>query len=56
MDQRPDLTGRLLRLMNSVYFSNTKVGAGELLFALCGQDGTFSPWFEVDVTLTATSS
>lgn len=38
LDKRKDLTGRLLRLMASVYFSNTKVGAGELLFALCGQD------------------
>jgi hypothetical protein len=25
--------------MSSVYFGHTKVGAGELFFALCGQDG-----------------
>jgi hypothetical protein len=38
LEERSDLTGRLTRLMSSVYFSHTKVGAGELLFALCGQD------------------
>lgn len=42
LDRRNDLTGRLVRLMTSVYFSNSKVGAGELLFALCGQDREFS--------------
>ena len=39
LDQRTDLTGRLVRLMSSVYFGNTKVGASELLFVLCDQDG-----------------
>ena len=38
LDQRSDLTGRLVRLMSSVYYGNTKIGASELLFVLCDQD------------------
>lgn len=35
--------------MGSVYFGNTKIGASELLFALCDQDRMFFlPTFDVE--------
>jgi hypothetical protein len=41
LESRADTLGRLLRLLTSVYHSRLNVTSGELLYALCNQDGSF---------------
>ncbi|KAF9263754.1 hypothetical protein L218DRAFT_901416 [Marasmius fiardii PR-910] len=38
LDERPNVLGRCIRLMGSVYHKRLKESAGELLYAMCGQD------------------
>ena len=39
LESRPDMLGRCLRLLGSVYHSNLKDAVGEMLFAMCDSDG-----------------
>jgi hypothetical protein len=39
LEARPNLLGRCLRLLASVYHSKLKDAMGEMLFALCDSDG-----------------
>lgn len=41
LESRADTLGRLLRLLTSVYHSRLNVSSGELLYAICNQDGLF---------------
>ena len=38
LDERPNILGRCIRLMGSVYHKRLNESAGELLYAMCGQD------------------
>lgn len=38
LEKRKDLTGRLIRLLNSTYLSGSGEAAGKFLFAICDQD------------------
>lgn len=38
LEGRPDMLGRCIRLLGSVYFSRLKDSVGELLFAMCDSD------------------
>lgn len=39
LEKREDLLGRCLRLMTCVYFPRLKDSVGELMFAICDEDG-----------------
>jgi hypothetical protein len=39
LESRPDMLGRCLRLLGSVYHPNLKDAVGEMLFAICDSDG-----------------
>lgn len=38
LEKRSDLTGRLIRLLNSTYLAGSATAAGKFLFAVCKQD------------------
>jgi hypothetical protein len=39
LEVRPDMLGRSLRLLGSVYHANLKKGIGEMMYAMCDSDG-----------------
>ena len=40
LEARPDLLGKCLRLLGSVYYPRLKDAVGEMLFAMSGSDGS----------------
>ena len=41
LEARPDMLGRCLRLLGSVYHTNLKKAVGEMLYAMCDSDGKY---------------
>ena len=59
LEERPDITGRCLRLLSCVYHPRLKDALGELLFAIADSDGKifiFSPRFSSNLYLFIAST
>lgn len=41
LEARPDILGRCLRLLGSVYHANLKKAIGEMMYGMCDSDGEY---------------
>lgn len=54
LEDKPDLLGRCLRLLGSVYHTSLKNSVGEMLFAISDSDGTLTSFSAISFDRTNT--